>query len=109
VAALACIVVVAGVIITAGPEPQSRPLPNAPKPIPSPTASLGGSSLLGETRDCVQSLTDLAKEPLIREIRNTSDDVEAAGRALLSSLPIDLARNKEKKASPARRRPDRSG
>jgi len=94
VATVACCLAGAGIVLTVGPDRASHVKAARPRRVPSVSASM-----LGQTSRCVRSLTDLAREPLLREIRHTSHDVEAAGRALLSCLPLRLARNTAPKPS----------
>ena len=87
-AAAACVVV--ALLIASSNRPAKtvvlRPTPKSGQGV----ASIPGPSLLSEVTGHVESFADVAKEPLLRQIRNTSDTAMEAGKTLIFCLAIDL-------------------
>ena len=104
-AAAAACVVVALLIASSDHPAKTVVLRPAPKP-GQVVASIPGPSLLSEVTGHVESFADVAKEPLLRQIRNTSDTAMEAGKTLIFCLAIDLPASEDERG---RKRQLRSG
>ena len=93
-AAAACIavaVLVLTLLNATRQDPKPTIVKHYPKPVPArvPGVAKPEVTLPAELADSVQSLKDLAKEPLVREMNRISHDAKAAGQVLISCLTID--------------------
>ena len=88
VAAAACIVVA---LLMAFKQDSVEIVAPPHDPAPAPVvASIPGPSLLSEAGGRIEPFADAASEPLLRQVRNTSETAVGAGRTLVFCLAIRL-------------------